>query len=109
MAKNLTLDEKIAAANAAIIKEEDGIKFRRERLAKLRRDLAKFEDEKARAFSDELIAIIGDCGISSDEGKRELIQIVKSAADSMTAKNEFSSSVGNFAIKTNSVKVTDIQ
>jgi hypothetical protein len=98
---NLTLDEKIEAAKAAIEKEESVIKTKRERLAKLRGDLAKLESEKARIFSNELMQIIGDCGISSDVQKKELLEMVKSAATSMKSSVDSSFSAETPASGTN--------
>jgi len=81
MAKtNLSLDERIAAINAAIKKEDAIIKSKREKITKLRKDLQKLETEKAQLFTNELMQIVNDCGINSDEQKQQLLKLVKNAA-----------------------------
>lgn len=86
MANKQTLDEKIAAVMSVISKEEAAVKLRRERLGKLRKDLAKLKSEKERVFTDEIMQIVGECGISSDEKKQELLRLVKNAAVSVQSK-----------------------
>jgi hypothetical protein len=84
--KNLTLDEKIRVVQKAIAKEETAIKTKRDKLMKLRQDLQKLEKEKAQLFTDELMQIVGDCGIVSEEQKQELIKMVKNAATDLSHK-----------------------
>lgn len=82
------INSKIAKLNEAIEQEEKSISSAKEKIKKLKKEIKKLNTEKDNIFANDLLACVLSDGQLSDSQRDEILELVRSARDSITSKTD---------------------
>ena len=76
MAK-ITLEEKISKLQNSIKKEEQIILISSQKVKEFKKELRELLAEKDKQYANDIIALMSENGFTSDEDKREFLNMIK--------------------------------